>query len=69
MSGENKQKLEERVQEAKKRTFANAQNAEEAEGSLPTLEELANGKLLPSKEQLDTGEVIMRNSKGWKRYC
>ena len=66
MSGENKQKLDERVQEAKKRTFANAQNAEEAEGTLPTLEELANGKLLPSKEQLETGEVIMGNSKGWK---
>ena len=66
MSGENKQKLEERVQEAKKRTFANAQNAAEAEGTLPTLEELAKGKTLPSKEQLDTGEVIMRNSKGWK---
>ena len=50
MSGENKQKLEERVQEAKKRTFANAQNAAEAEGTLPTLEELAKGKTLPSKE-------------------
>ena len=54
-------------QDAKKRTFANAQNAEEAEGTLPSLEELANGKALPSKEQLDTGEVVMGTPKGWKR--
>ena len=53
-------------QDAKKRTFANAQNAEEAEGTLPTLEELANGKQLPSKEQLDTGEVVMGTPRGWK---
>ena len=53
-------------QDAKKRTFANAQNAEEAEGTLPSLEELANGKALPSKEQLDTGEVVMGTPKGWK---
>lgn len=50
-------------QDTKNRTFANAQNAEEAEGTLPTLEELANGKALPSKEQLVTGEIA---PKGWK---
>ena len=53
-------------QDAKKRTFANAQNAEEAEGTLPTLEELANGKQLPSKEQLDTEEVVTGTPRGWK---
>lgn len=55
-------------QDAKKRTFANPQNADEAEGTLPTLEELYNGKNLPSKEQLDTGEDIFLSSpsSGWK---
>ena len=61
-SEERERRLEERTrQEAQKRTFANAQNSEEAEGTLPTLEELANGKPLPSKEQLATGKA-----KGWK---
>ena len=42
-------------QDAKKRTFANAQNAEEAEGTLPTLEQLANG-----------GTPLRSNSRKWK---
>ena len=54
-------------QDAKKRTFANAQNAEEAEGILPTLEELANGGTLlrsdsgkwkTSEEILEDGTLI-----------
>lgn len=53
-------------QDAKKRTFANAQNADEADGLLPSMEELANGQRLPSKEQLDTGEVVMGTPRGWK---
>lgn len=53
-------------QDAKKRTFANAKSAEEADGVLPSLEELYNGKALPTKEQLDTGEVLLGTPRGWK---
>lgn len=42
-------------QDAKKRTFANPQTADEAEGDLPTLEQLANG-----------GILLRSNSGKWK---
>lgn len=42
-------------QDAKKRTFANPQNADEADGELPTLEQLANG-----------GTLLRSNSEKWK---
>lgn len=42
-------------QDAKKRTFANPQTADEAEGDLPTLEQLANG-----------GTLLRSNSGKWK---
>ena len=42
-------------QDAKKRTFANPQTADEAEGNLPTLEQLANG-----------GTLLRSNSGKWK---
>ena len=44
-------------QDAKKRTFANAQSAEEADGLLPSLEELANSGV----KRFKTREEILKN--------